>query len=195
MLQSTAPVFILIISSVVLKKKLFRSDILAVLFTMAGIVLFFFDDMGGGKLPGNIVGVLSGIALAGMYSFMGEAGEEERMNGIFWGNLFTAICGIPFVFITKAPVEAEHLMYILILGIVQLGIPYILLVQASRTCPPLTCSLLGMLEPLLNPLWVFIFDGEKPGMLSFIGAAVVLVTITVWSIVKAKRPPEQEAEA
>ena len=186
-LQSTAPVFILIISRLIYKRKLKRMDVAAVVFTMAGIVLFFFDDMGGGKTAGNLVGVASGIALAFMYSYMGEAGEEERMNGIFWGNLFTALAGVPFVFITKAPVTQSSLLYIAILGIAQLGIPYILLVQASRACSPLTCSLLGMLEPLLNPVWVFIFDGERPGMLSLIGAVAVIITITFWSIAGARQ--------
>lgn len=184
-LQSTAPVFILIISGVIYKRKLRRMDVAAVVFTMIGIVLFFFDDMGGGKTAGNLVGVASGIALAFMYSYLGEAGEEERMNGIFWGNLMTALVGVPFVFITRAPLSSSSMMYIAILGILQLGIPYILLVQASRACSPLTCSLLGMLEPLLNPVWVFIFDGERPGRLSLIGAAIVIVTITVWSIAGA----------
>ena len=185
-LQSTAPVFILIISGLIYKRKLKQMDVAAVAFTMAGIVLFFFDDMGGGKTAGNLVGVASGIALAFMYSYMGEAGEEERMNGIFWGNLFTALVGVPFVFITKAPITSSSLLYIAILGIAQLGIPYILLVQASRACSPLTCSLLGMLEPLLNPVWVFLFDGERPGMLSLIGAGVVIMTITLWSIAGAR---------
>ena len=84
-----------------------------------------------------------------------------------------------------------HVFQAAILGILQLGIPYILLVQASRACSPLTCSLLGMLEPLLNPVWVFLFDGERPGTLSMIGACVVIVTITVWSIAGARETKRQ----
>lgn len=188
-LQSTSPVFILIFAALFLKKKMKLNDVWAVVFTMAGITLFFFDDMGGGLLTGNIVAVASGVALAGMYTVMGEAGEEERMNGIFWGNLFTAMIGVPFVFATHAPIENTYLLYVAILGVLQLGIPYILLVHASRACPPLTCSLLGMLEPLLNPVWVFIFDGEKPGTLSLIGAGVVIITICIWSISSREKKP------
>ena len=57
----------------------------------------------------------------------------------------------------------------LTLGVLQLGISYILYVKASQLCPPLACSLLSAAEPLLNPLWVMIFDGERPGTFALIG--------------------------
>ena len=69
-----------------------------------------------------------------------------------------------------------------VLGVVQLGIPYVLLGRASGACPPLACSLLGAVEPLLNPVWVFIFDGEAPGLWALIGGVVVVATITVWCV-------------
>jgi drug/metabolite transporter (DMT)-like permease len=71
---------------------------------------------------------------------------------------------------------------ILILGVFQLGISYILYVKASRYCPPLACCLLGAVEPLLNPVWVFLFNGEKPGIFALLGAVVVIASITIWSV-------------
>ena len=64
----------------------------------------------------------------------------------------------------------------------QLGISYILYVKASVFCPPLACCLLGAVEPLLNPVWVFLFDGERPGLFALIGSVIVIVSITVWCI-------------
>lgn len=193
-LQSASPVFILIFSYLLLKKKLNKIDVIAVIATLAGISLFFFDKLGGGKLSGNIFGILSAITLALMYTSLGDCTEEERMNGIFWGNAFTSLIGIPFMLFTENEITPISIICIIILGVLQLGIPYILLVQASRKCPPLTCSLLGMLEPLLNPVWVFIFDGEKPGTMSFIGAGIVIVSITVWCIAKEKIKTQHHAK-
>ena len=57
-----------------------------------------------------------------------------------------------------------------------------LYVKANAFCPPLACCLLGAVEPLLNPVWVAIFDGEKPGIFALLGALIVITSITVWSI-------------
>ena len=68
----------------------------------------------------------------------------------------------------------------------QLGIPYELYALASRDCPPLACSLIGMLEPLLSPVWVLIFDGETPGMFALMGAAVIISVATWWCVADGK---------
>ena len=79
---------------------------------------------------------------------------------------------------------------ILVLGVVQLGIPYVLYALASRDCPPLACSLIGMLEPLLNPVWVLIFAGEVPGVFALAGACVIIGVVTWWCIADGKTQTE-----
>ena len=73
------------------------------------------------------------------------------------------------------------------LGVFQLGLSYVLYVKASKFCPPLACCLLGAVEPLLNPVWVFLFNGERPGVFALLGAVVVIVSITLWSIFGQER--------
>ena len=85
-------------------------------------------------------------------------------------------------------------MSILILGVFQLGISYVLYVKASQYCPPLACCLLGALEPLLNPVWVLIFDGERPGVFALIGGVIVIVSITVWTIFGNKKQEPVQSE-
>ena len=81
------------------------------------------------------------------------------------------------------------MLCILILGVFQLGISYILYVKASAFCPPLACCLLGAVEPLLNPVWVLIFNGERPGIFALVGAVIVVLSITVWCIMDQKEAP------
>jgi drug/metabolite transporter (DMT)-like permease len=83
---------------------------------------------------------------------------------------------------TASYAPAEFL-FIVILGVVQLGIPYVLYALASRDCSPLACSLIGMLEPILNPIWVLIFDGETPGFYALIGGIIVVAAVTVWCVI------------
>ena len=74
---------------------------------------------------------------------------------------------------------------------VQLGIPYVLYAIAVRNCSPLSCSLIGMIEPLLNPVWVFLFVGERPGLFALVGGGIVLVTVAVWSVMSARCHPAE----
>lgn len=186
-LQTTAPVFILILSAVFLGQRFCRADYITVALTLGGISLFFFDQLSGGHLTGNILGVLSGFTMGCMFVISGKADDSARMSGILMGHLFTALVGIPMSFVFDTPVTKSAVACILVLGIVQLGIPYVLYGLAVRSCPPLVCSLLGTLEPLLNPVWVFIFDGEAPGPFALMGGVVVIVTITVWCVRKDKK--------
>lgn len=179
-LQFVAPVFILLISAVLYHQRFSRADVITVFLTLAGISLFFFDQLSGGYLAGNLIAIFAGFTMAWMYVLTGRADDESRMSGILIGHLITAVVGIPFVFVFETPVSFGAMASILVLGVVQLGIPYVLYGIAVKTCPPLACSLIGAVEPLLNPLWVFLFDGERPGVFALIGGVIVIGTITLW---------------
>lgn len=192
-LQFTAPMFIVVFSVLFLKKKFSRSDIFAVVLTMLGISLFFFDQLTPGHLLGNCVAIVAGMAFAGYYMSLEGASESERMSAILMAHGLTFCVSIPFIALEPPELGAAPVICIFILGVVQLGIPYVLLGRASGSCPPLACSLLGAVEPLLNPVWVFIFDGEAPGMWALIGGVVVVVTITVWCVYGDLREKAEKA--
>ncbi|MCI6359036.1 MAG: DMT family transporter [Clostridiales bacterium] len=187
-LQFTAPLFIMVLSVLFLHQKFRRADVLAVVFTMAGISLFFFDQLTPGHVLGNVVAILSGLFMALMYMNLGSCPETERMSSILIGQTLTFLCGVPLLFTTHPAFSALPVLYVVILGVVQLGIPYVLCARAAEHCPPLACSLLGALEPLLNPIWVFLFDGEAPGVFALAGGAVVIVTVTLWCIFGQRAP-------
>lgn len=191
-LQFTAPLFLMAFSAVLFHDKFRRADLVAVLVTMAGIALFFFDSLDAGHLLGNCIAILAGAFMAGMYLAIGKVDEETKMGGMLLGHIFTAAIGIPVTFFTSAPISTAAILCILGLGVIQLGIPYILLTLSSKNCPPLACSLLGAIEPLLNPLWVFIFNGEAPGLFALVGGVVVIISIASWCIWQNKNSPAVE---
>lgn len=195
-LQYAAPVFILIISAVFLKQKLRKKEIIAVAITMIGIVLFFFDQLSPGNLLGNVFGILAGIFLALMLVMVGQGGKNDsiRMTGILLAHCLTSIIGTPIGLLGTTSTTGTEILYIVILGIFQLGIPYVLFSIATRDCPPLACSLIAMLEPLLNPVWVAIFVGEMPGIIALVGAVIIIATVTWWCVSDSKEdaaaPPD-----
>ena len=165
---------------------------------MIGMVLFFFDQLSPGNVVGNLLGILAGVFLALMFVMVGAGGDDDptRMSGILIAHAMTVVIGIPLGIagsagaitteglgpgVQMAPLGLE-ILYVVILGVFQLGIPYVLYAIASKDCPPLACSLIGMLEPLLNPVWVAIFIGEMPGIYALIGACVIIATVTWWCI-------------
>lgn len=181
-LQYSAPIFILIISALLFRQKFRRGDILTVAVTSVGISLFFFDQLSGGYLLGNLFGMIAGISFAFMFVITGRADVNERGTGILLGHLITAAVGLPFLFLYETPITAINLVVILAMGIFQLGIPYILYGLALRKCTPLACSLISAVEPLLNPVWVFLFYGERPGFFALIGGTVVIGAVVCWSV-------------
>lgn len=186
-LQFTSPIFIMILSALFLGKRFSKADIIAVTVTMCGISLFFLQKFGSGGLLGNCVALGSGITFACYYITLGECPAEERLSGIVMADILTCLVGIPFMFATHPDFSGLPLLYIIILGVFQLGIPYVLLAIGSEYCPPLACSLLGALEPLLNPVWVFIFNGEAPGPFALAGGVIVIATISVWCVYNEKK--------
>ena len=181
-LQFTSPVFTLILGALFLHKKCRRGDAVTVGVTLIGISLFFFDQLAPGNLLGNCFGILAGLMVAATYLAVGEMDGDTRMSGVFLGQLLTAAIGLPFLFFTETvwnPVTAGS---IIALGVIQLGIPYVLFALSMRHCTPLACNLIGAIEPLLNPVWVFLFDGEAPGFYALVGAAIVITAIVSWCI-------------
>lgn len=181
-LQFTAPVFIVIFSALIYKTKIRRADLAVVALTLAGIALFFIDQLQPGYVLGNFVAIAAGMFMAGMFMTVGNLHGEERFSAIAIGQIITFLVGLPFIIITRPEFTLSASLSILALGVFQLGISYILYVKASAFCPPLACCLLSAVEPLLNPVWVFLFNGERPGVMALIGCVVVVVSITLWCI-------------
>ena len=181
-LEFTSPVFLLILSALLFRQRFRRQDVAVVTAALAGIALFFLDQLDAGGLYGNLCAMGAGLFVALMYLLAGRAGEEQRFSGLFFGHLLTALIGLPFLLAGPVEADATALLAVLALGVVQLGIPYILYAYAVKLCPPLQCALIGAIEPLLNPVWVYLLDGEAPGPWALVGGVIVIAAVTVWTV-------------
>ena len=190
-IQYCAPVFVLLYIAFVQKKKLRPLDYAVVPVTVLGIALCFIGQIGKGHLAGDIVAVVSSVFFAGMFIFSEGVSDQTRTNGIMQGHFLTMLIGLPVLLTTHPVFNATTITGILVLGIFQIGIANILYSIAMKNATILTCSLLAVLEPLLNPVWVFLFAGENPGLWSLVGGVIVVVAITLWYVYDAKQPAAQ----
>ncbi len=195
-LQYMNPVFVLLFSALFLKKKLKKSDVLIVAAVLGGMVLFFFDELSPEGVLGNVLAILSGVFMAVMFLSLERFGgiDDYRYSGILLGQSLCALIGYIGFFLVPFEPQPKEFGLAVLCGVVQMGIPYVCYGLAAKTCPALACSLLGMLEPLLNPVWVFFLAGEAPGFFALLGACVVLLSLSCWFLYE-NRQLKREAEA
>ncbi len=182
-LQYLSPVVILLGGIFFDGKKARKRDFAVVAISIIGIALFFMDKLDGGHLLGNILALLSAFTMALVFTIGNKSkSRDESVSYIIIGHLITFVVSVPFMFIYGVELSTTAISGILILGIFQLGLPYILFCSAIRYCTPLSASLVSMAEPLLSPIWVGIFLKEIPGTMAIIGGVIVIVSVTMWCI-------------
>jgi DME family drug/metabolite transporter len=189
-LQYCGVVWVLLLSPLVLKEPFRRRDAVAVGVAFCGMLLFFvgrFESRG-------FAGELSALASSVFFAILVLALRRERGSGaeavVTYGNVLAAVALFPWVRgdLSVTAVSAAVLTF---LGVVQIAGAYALFVHGLRYVTATQASLVGMLEPIANPVWVFLFLGERPGGLSLLGGAIVLGAIG-WRTLSAG-PPASEA--
>lgn len=176
-LQYTAPIYVAFLSGWFLKERIRTLDWVTVFVVFAGMALFFLDNLSTQGIVGNIFAVGSGMCFALQAIFLRMQKNGSPWESVYLGNIFTGILGVPFLSMTW-PSSADW-MVLLVLGVVQLGLPYILYTKAIKHTSALEAILIPVIEPILNPVWVLLFLGERPGLWAILGGVVVLVTITL----------------
>lgn len=176
LLQYTAPIFVALFGAWFLKEKTMWIDWVTIVFVFGGMLLFFMDKVSSGGVWGNIIAIVSGIFFAGTAMFMRRQKDESPLESIFLGNILTALISLPFMF--QSMPDAKSWAGLLALGVVQLGLSYILYSIAIKNVTALEAVLIPVIEPVLNPVWVYLVIGERPGQWSLIGGGVVLLFVT-----------------
>jgi drug/metabolite transporter (DMT)-like permease len=181
LLQFTAPIYVALLSSFILKEKVRRLDWLVIAVVLGGLSLFFLDDMTTGNLIGNLLAILSGFTMAVMIIALRLQKDGSPVESTLLGNCITFVVALPFIATAPMP-DMNSIMGLVLLGIFQLGLAYILFANAIKHVTAVEGTLLNVVEPLCNPIWVFLFIGEVPTGNALIGGIIVLTAVTVRSM-------------
>ena len=177
-LQYTAPIYVLIFEPIINKTKFEKINIITIIICLLGMILFFMGELSPGHLEGNLTALLSGIAFAAFFLGMRKNKNEYQFSSIFYGNIFIALICIPSLFSINALV-INDLWMVAYLGIFQIGIAYAIFSYGLKRVYAIEASIIGMIEPVLNPVWVFFGYGEVPSFMAIIGGIIIIATITI----------------
>lgn len=185
LLQYTAPVWVALLGAWLLKEPATRADWLTIVVALGGMALFFKDSLTLGHLDGDTLAVLSGVCFAAMTIALRKQKDGSPIESIILGNVLAFLIGLPWI--VKSPMlPASGWAALIILGVVQLGMSYWLYARAIRHVTALEAVLIPVIEPVLNPVWVLVFRGEKPSGWALLGGLVVLSAVTVRAVISVR---------
>lgn len=177
-LQYTNPVFVVLISWLFLHQKVKLRDIVLSLIMIGGTALFFLDDLSAGQLLGNVCGLISGIGMACsiLYACNNPADLQEYT---MLNSLISVVVGIPAAIQHPPQFDVASLIAVFFLGVVASGIATVLMAKSAPHLASVEVSMLLMLDPILNPVWVALAVGEIPGSLALIGMVIVIGCVII----------------
>lgn len=189
-LQYTAPVYVLVLEPLFYKEKFRLRDLVTVVACVGGMSLFFVGTLRPQDVDGNLLALASGVCFALYFLLLrhSKARNVNRASSVIYGNLIVVfICAPAFLAALRRGISAPDFASMAYLGVIQIGFAYLLFTQAmARGLRSLDASIAGYVEPVLNPIWVFLFIGEPPSGWAMVGGAIIIASVVAHMLMSAK---------
>lgn len=188
-LQYTAPVYLLVLEPLLYKEKFRLSDLITVAMCLGGMSLFFVGKLRPEDVSGNLLALASGLCFAFYFLLLrhSSARSVNRASSVIYGNILVVLITAPVGLAALrhlGPMDAASVAY---LGIVQIGFAYLLFTLAmARGVRSLDAGIIGYIEPVLNPIWVFLFLGERPSTWAIAGGAIIITSVICHMLIETK---------
>jgi drug/metabolite transporter (DMT)-like permease len=202
LLQYGAPVYAALLAAPLLRERTHWYDWLTIAATLGGMVLFFLDELSAGGLAGNLVAVASGVLFAFAMVLLRRQKDGSPLESIMLSQFLTFAVSIPFLFSgmpgtgagSAASGRPALLAWLALayLGVFQMGLSSILLAYGVRHVTAVQSFLISMIEPIFNPVWVFLLLGEAPTGRALAGGVVILAATTLRSVLPLLRRPRPD---
>jgi drug/metabolite transporter (DMT)-like permease len=182
LLQYTNPLWVILLGPVLLNEKNARIEYITVAGVLGGMVLFAADGLHGGNVPGNIIACASGFCFGVSIVLMRKQKNDNPSDSFVLAHFLTFIVSLPFIFSEGMP-DARSWIGIAALGIFQIGFPSILYSVGISRVTAISAVFCTILEPLMNPVWVFLFNGETPSSTAIFGGIIILGFISLRTVI------------
>jgi drug/metabolite transporter, DME family len=188
-LQYTAPVYLLILEPLIYKEKFRGRDLITVLVCLGGMTLFFVGQLRPQDVAGNLMALASGLCFALYFLLLrhSKARAVNRASSVIYGNLLAVVVLAPVGLAALDKIDLRDAFSFVYLGVVQLGLAYTLFTLAmARGVRSLDAGIIGYIEPVLNPVWVFLAIGEQPSKWALIGGTIIITVVFLHTVRDAR---------
>ncbi len=190
-IQYIAPAIVIAMSALFTRTRPARRDVLMMALCLGGIALFFLGHLGQGALKGDLLALASSFTFALMF-FANRLPGANPMQASYLGCLLHAVLLPMALADPMVPGSGFSVWLVVVLmGILQTGLAYVLFSRGIRTTSSVSASIIAMIEPILNPLWVFFLLGERPGPLALLGAAIVIGATGTYNVQLSRRKDKE----
>jgi drug/metabolite transporter (DMT)-like permease len=188
LLQYGAPVYVAFLGALFLKEYPRPEHWFALVAVCGGMLLFFADSLGKGNFLGDLVAVGAGIAFAFNIVLLRKQKDARPLDSMLLGHIFTALFALPLSIGQPLPtINPGSIFSILMLGVFQIGIAAVLFSYGIKRITALQSILTAIIEPLFNPVWVFLATREVPGSRSVAGGIVIVSAVIISSLITVRR--------
>jgi drug/metabolite transporter (DMT)-like permease len=185
LIQYTAPVWVALFGAWFLGERATRADWITIVVALGGMALFFRDSLQFGHLAGDVLALFSGVCFAAMTLALRRQKDSSPVESIILGNLLAFLIGLPWL-VRSPALPPTGWAALVALGVVQLGFSYWLYVKAIKHVTALEAVLIPVIEPILNPVWVFLARQERPTPSALVGGGIVLGAVTLRALVSVR---------
>jgi len=193
-LQYTAPVFVFLFTRLVWGERISRLNGFALAIAMLGVGIISFDSAGEPEMAGVLLALLSGVLFA---VYMINLRRTRDVHPVFLTWINNLVCALLLLFVVQSQLALtpQQAIILAVMGAVQLGMPYFLFSKGLQTVSLQEASLIALIEPVLNPLWVALVVGEIPSLATLSGGAMILVGLGVRYLWPMLSKPAEAAHA
>ena len=188
-LQYTAPLYVLVLEPLLYKEKFRKRDLITVVVCVIGMSLFFVGKLRPEDVRGNVLALGSGLCFAFYFLLLRHSSSREvnRASSVIYGNLLIVLLAAPAGLKALPGINTHDALSVLYLGVVQIGLAYTLFTLGmSRGIRSLDAGIVGYVEPVLNPVWVFLVLGERPSRWALAGGAIIISAVVAHMTLRAK---------
>ena len=189
-LQYTAPVYLLIFEPLFYKEKFRSTDLIVVIACVAGMSLFFVGKLRPQDVTGNLLALGAGLCFACYFLLLPHSTSRavNRASSVVYGNLLVALIAAPAGLKAIPHMTSHDALSVVYLGVVQIGLAYTLFTAAmARGVRSLDAGIVGYIEPVLNPIWVFVVLHERPSEWALIGGGIIVAAVVCHMLMEVRR--------
>jgi drug/metabolite transporter (DMT)-like permease len=192
LLQYTAPIWAALLGRCLIGEKPRWFHWAALTLIAGGLFIFFREDLMGGVFGktalGDIVALGSGLFFGAHSVFLRMQKQGNPADSLLGAHLICAAAAAPLFFIIPPAVDVRSLGALGFMGLFQVGLASQLFALGIKRVQAMQALLIAVIEPVLNPLWVFIFTGERPPAAAFAGGSLIILAVLFSSIFGARYP-------